>query len=136
MAEVKGKIAFIDPIRKVNDNFSTRNFAVDCSEEINGSFYEKFVGFQMNRNLESLDRFNVGDEVNVTYGLSFSKPYKKDGKVPTEKNPDGHEVISNLIASSILLLKKSPVAETPVVEDAGATQEQKESKDGSDFDVF
>lgn len=78
--EVTGKfVAKFDTVQRT-ENFKTREFVIEKSEDINGRVITNYIKFQCVQDRVSMpDRFNEGDEVKVLFNLKGSK-WTKDGK--------------------------------------------------------
>lgn len=117
--EITGKIVFIDQPTKPNPDkdFTTRSFAIETTDEFNGSVYTNNFSFQaLNDKTALLDKINIGDKVVVSYGLK-GKLYKKEGQVPTEKNKEGYNCITNLNMIGITLAEAA-IAVAPAANSA------------------
>ena len=78
--EITGKLIAIYNIVQRTENFKTREFVIEKSEEINGRLITNYIKFQCVQDRTSMpDRFNIGDEVKVLFNLKGSK-WTKDGK--------------------------------------------------------
>lgn len=78
--EVIGKlVAKYDTIQRT-ETFKTREFVVEKSDDIGGRIINNYVKFQCVQDKTSLpDRFNIGDEVKVSFNLKGSK-WVRDGR--------------------------------------------------------
>lgn len=79
--EVTGKLHKKYDTKVVNEKYSTREFIVQVSEEINGKIYVNYAKMQLvNNSCEIIDRYNEGDEVRVMFNIKgHSHIDKKDG---------------------------------------------------------
>lgn len=77
--QLTGVIVQIDEEKQVNERFKKRDFALQVDEEYKGNTYSQFIPMQVSQTkCDWLDRYNVGDEVNVNFNLR-GKRYEKDG---------------------------------------------------------
>lgn len=77
--QLTGVIIQIDEEKQVNERFKKRDFALRVDEEYNGNTYSQFIPMQVSQTrCDWLDRYNVGDEVDVKFNLR-GKRYEKDG---------------------------------------------------------
>ena len=66
MLTFQGTLKKIGATQQVSDKFQKREFVVSD----NAAKYEQFIAFQLTqKNTDLLNDFNVGDEVEVTFGL-------------------------------------------------------------------
>lgn len=73
----KGRIVFIGQPKQVTDKFTLREFVLTNPDET----YPQEVKFQVsNKNCSLLDRFNVGDIVDVAFNLRGKRYQGKDGQ--------------------------------------------------------
>lgn len=90
--EVTGKLAVKYDTQQVKENFKKREFVIELSEEINGNVYTNFAKMQLVQNkCDVLDRFNVGDQIKVSFNLKGNR-WEKDGKVNYITNLDAWRV--------------------------------------------
>ena len=78
--EITGKLAVkFDTIQRT-ETFKIREFVIEKSEEVNGRIITNHIKFQCAQDKTGLlDRFNVGDDLKVSFNLRGSK-WVKDGK--------------------------------------------------------
>ena len=99
--ELTGTLVEIYPTQQVSERFKKREFVLETKEEINGNIYSNFAKFQIVQNkCEILDRFNVGDEVKVSFNVKGNR-WEKDGKV---------QYITNLDAWRVEAMRERPQA--------------------------
>lgn len=86
--EITGKlIAKMDTVNR-NENFKTREFVIEKSEEGNGRTYTSFIKFQCVQDKTAMpDKFNLGDEVKVHFNIKGSR-WEKDGRTNYITNLD------------------------------------------------
>ncbi|HRO41190.1 MAG TPA: DUF3127 domain-containing protein [Flavipsychrobacter sp.] len=90
--EVTGKLAVKYDTQQVKESFKKREFVLELSEEINGNVYTNFAKLQLvQAKCDILDRFNVGDQVKVSFNLKGNK-WEKDGKVNYITNLDAWRI--------------------------------------------
>jgi len=115
--EITGKLLVKFDIVQRNENFKTREFVIESSEESNGRTFTNYVKFQCIQDKTSMpDRFNIGDEVKVQFNIKGTR-WEKDGRTNYITNLDawrmeslklsqnnntsqGHEVSYNDIPST------------------------------------
>ncbi len=78
--EITGKlVAKYEPVQR-SETFRTREFVIEQTEETNGRTFTNYIKFQCLQDRTSMpDRFNVGDEVKISFNIKGSK-WIKDGK--------------------------------------------------------
>lgn len=78
--ELTGKlIAKFDTVQRT-ENFKTREFVIEKSEDIGGKTITNYIKFQCVQDKTAMpDRFNIGDEVKVLFNIKGTK-WVKDGK--------------------------------------------------------
>lgn len=78
--EITGKlVAKYDTVQRT-ETFKTREFVIEKTEDINGRSISNYVKFQSVQDRTSMpDRFNLGDEVKVTFNIKGTK-WVKDGR--------------------------------------------------------
>jgi hypothetical protein len=86
--EITGKlVAKYDTVQRTG-TFKTREFVVEKSEDIGGRVITNYIKFQSVQDRTSLiDRFNIGDEVKVSFNIKGSR-WEKDGRVNYITNLD------------------------------------------------
>ena len=78
--EVTGKlVAKYDTVQRT-ETFRTREFVIEKNEEFNGRVISNYIKFQCVQERTSMpDRFNLGDEVKVSFNIKGTK-WMKDGR--------------------------------------------------------
>jgi hypothetical protein len=78
--EVTGKlVAKYDPVQRT-ETFRTREFVIEKNEEFNGRVISNYIKFQCVQERTTMpDRFNLGDEVKVSFNIKGTK-WTKDGR--------------------------------------------------------
>ncbi len=78
--EITGKlVAKYDAVQRT-ETFKTREFVIEKNEEINGRSISNYIKFQCVQDRTAMpDRFNLGDEVKVSFNIKGSK-WVKDGR--------------------------------------------------------
>jgi Domain of unknown function (DUF3127) len=78
--EITGKlVAKYDTVQRT-ETFRTREFVIEKTEDINGRSISNYVKFQSVQDRTSMpDRFNLGDEVKVSFNIKGTK-WMKDGR--------------------------------------------------------
>lgn len=133
MATMKGKILFINEPKAVTDKFTTQSFAIDSSFEVNGQMIEGYAGFQAtNKKCALLDPLEIGDEVEVTYGVRASTKDKPEVQ-PTRRNPKSTECYTNLDMTTITLIKKADAPNPAVVVTSNVTPAAEAEGDAPPF---
>lgn len=78
--EVTGKLVAKFDIIQRSETFKTREFVVEKTDDIGGRIISNFIKFQCVQDRTALpDRYNIGDEVKVSFNLRGSK-WSKDGR--------------------------------------------------------
>jgi hypothetical protein len=86
--EITGKLIAKFDIVQRNENFKTREFVIESSEENNGRTFTNYVKFQCIQDKTSMpDRFNLGDEVKVQFNIKGTR-WEKDGRTNYITNLD------------------------------------------------
>src|SRR5438067_652739 len=86
--EITGKLIVKFDIVQRNENFKTREFVIESSEESNGRIFTNYVKFQCVQDKTAMpDRFNIGDEVKVQFNIKGTK-WEKDGRTNYITNLD------------------------------------------------
>ncbi len=102
--EVTGKLLLKYDTQQVSEKFKKREFVLELAEEINGTTYTNYAKMQLVQNkCEILDRYNVGDNVKVTFNIKGNK-WERDGKV---------NYITSLDAWRIEYANAAPAAPAP-----------------------
>ena len=78
--EVTGKlVAKYDTVQRT-ETFRTREFVIEKNEEFNGRIISNYIKFQCVQERTTMpDRFNLGDEVKVSFNIKGTK-WMKDGR--------------------------------------------------------
>jgi len=78
--EVTGKlVAKYDTVQRT-ETFKTREFVIEKTEDFNGRTISNYIKFQCVQDRTSMpDRFNIGDEVKVSFNIKGTK-WMKDGR--------------------------------------------------------
>jgi hypothetical protein len=78
--EITGKlVAKYDTVQRT-ETFKTREFVIEKTEDINGRSISNYVKFQSVQDRTTMpDRFNIGDEVKVSFNIKGTK-WVKDGR--------------------------------------------------------
>lgn len=109
MYTLKGELKVISPVQQVSDSFKKREFVVvDSSGQ-----YAQTIQFQaVQDRCELLDRFKVGDSVEVTFflrGREWTNP--KDGQVRFFNSLDAWKIESALESAGRKIEDKFPAEE-------------------------
>ncbi len=90
--ELAGKLVAKYDIVQRTENFKTREFAVEKSEDINGRTIVNYVKFQCVQDKTGIvDRVNIGDDIKVYFNIKGSK-WEKDGKTNYITNLDAWRI--------------------------------------------
>jgi hypothetical protein len=90
--ELAGKLVAKYEIVQRTENFKTREFAVEKSEDINGRTIVNYVKFQCVQDKTGIvDRVNIGDDIKVYFNIKGSK-WEKDGKTNYITNLDAWRI--------------------------------------------
>jgi len=102
--EITGKlVAKFDTVQRT-ETFKTREFVIEKTEDINGRSISNYVKFQSVQDRTAMpDRFNIGDEVKVSFNIKGTK-WVKDGR---------ENYITNLDAWRMEHVKLGQNTETP-----------------------
>ncbi len=86
--EITGKLVVrFDTVQR-NENFKTREFVIENTEDNNGRTFTNFIKFQCVQDKTAMpDRFNIGDEVKVQFNIKGTK-WEKDGRTNYITNLD------------------------------------------------
>lgn len=78
--EITGKlVAKYDTVQRT-ETFKTREFVIEKTEDINGRSISNYVKFQSVQDRTTMpDRFNLGDEVKVSFNIKGTK-WVKEGR--------------------------------------------------------
>lgn len=86
--EISGKLIVRFDIVQRNENFKTREFVIELSEDNNGRTFTNYVKFQCVQDKTAMpDRFNIGDEVKVQFNIKGTR-WERDGKTNYITNLD------------------------------------------------
>ncbi|MFY7900938.1 MAG: DUF3127 domain-containing protein [Chitinophagaceae bacterium] len=78
--ELTGKLAAKMDTQQRTENFKTREFVIEKSEDIGGRIITNYIKFQCVQDKTTLlDRYQIGDEVKVQFNIKGSK-WSKDGR--------------------------------------------------------
>lgn len=78
--EVTGKLVARYDIVQRTETFKTREFVIEKTDDIGGRVISNYVKFQCVQDKTALpDRFNIGDDVKVSFNLKGTK-WSKDGR--------------------------------------------------------
>lgn len=90
--EIQGKLITKGDTQQVSDKFKKREFVLEVTEEINGNVYSNYAKMQLvQAKCDILDRYNVGDQVKVSFNIKGNK-WEKDGKVQYMTNLDAWRI--------------------------------------------
>lgn len=86
--EITGKlVAKYDTVQRTG-TFRTREFVIEKTEDIGGRTITNYIKFQCVQDRTTIvDRFNLGDEIKVSFNVRGSK-WEKDGKTNYITNLD------------------------------------------------
>ena len=78
--EITGRlVAKYDTVQRT-ETFKTREFVIEKTEEFNGRTISNYIKFQCTQDRTAMpDRFNIGDEVKVSFNIKGTK-WMKDGR--------------------------------------------------------
>ena len=86
--EIVGKLIAKFDINQRTETFKVREFVIEKSEDVSGRLITNYVKFQCVQDKTAMpDRFNLGDEVKVSFNLKGTR-WEKDGKVSYFTNLD------------------------------------------------
>ena len=78
--EVIGKLVAKYDVIQRTETFKTREFVVEKTDDIGGRMISNYIKFQCVQDRTALpDRFNLGDEVKVSFNLKGTK-WSRDGR--------------------------------------------------------
>ena len=98
--EITGKLIARFDIVQRNENFKTREFVIEKTEDVNGRSFTNFVKFQCVQDKTTMpDRFNIGDEVKVQFNIKGSR-WEKDGRTNYITNLDAWRMESLKLAQN------------------------------------
>ena len=86
--EIVGKLIAKFDINQRTETFKVREFVIEKSEDISGRLITNYIKFQCVQDKTAMpDRFNIGDEINVSFNLKGTR-WEKEGKVNYFTNLD------------------------------------------------
>lgn len=86
--EIVGKLIAKFDTNQRTETFKVREFVLEKTEDVNGRAITNYVKFQCVQDKTAMpDRFNVGDEVKVSFNLKGTR-WEKEGKVNYFTNLD------------------------------------------------
>ena len=86
--EIVGKLVAKFDINQRTETFKVREFVIEKTEDVNGRSITNYVKFQCTQDKTAMpDRFNIGDEVKVSFNLRGTR-WEKEGKVNYFTNLD------------------------------------------------
>ncbi|MBA4141083.1 MAG: DUF3127 domain-containing protein [Segetibacter sp.] len=98
--EITGKLIARFDIVQRNENFKTREFVIEKTEDANGRSFTNFIKFQCVQDKTAMpDRFNIGDEVKVQFNIKGSR-WEKDGRTNYITNLDAWRMESLKLAQN------------------------------------
>ncbi|MBL7717718.1 MAG: DUF3127 domain-containing protein [Flavipsychrobacter sp.] len=90
--EITGKLLVKYDTQQISDKFKKREFVLELADEINGNTYTNYAKMQLvQAKCDIIDRFNVGDQVKVSFNIKGSR-YEKDGKESYFTNLDAWRI--------------------------------------------
>lgn len=90
--EVTGKLVAVFDTAQVTATFKKREFAIEKTDDIGGRVISNFIKFQcVQDKTEMLNRFNIGDEVKVSFNLRGNK-WEKNGQTNYITNLDAWRI--------------------------------------------
>ena len=79
--EINGKLYEKYDTVSVSDKFRKREFVIEKTESTNAGEFTELIKFQLTQDrCDSLDRYNVNEEVKISFNIRGRK-WEKDGKV-------------------------------------------------------
>ncbi len=98
--EITGKLIARFDIVQRNENFKTREFVIEKTEDVNGRSFTNFIKFQCVQDKTAMpDRFSVGDEVKVQFNIKGTR-WEKDGRTNYITNLDAWRMESLKLAQN------------------------------------
>lgn len=98
--EITGKLVAKFDIVQRNENFKTREFVIEKTEDVNGRSFTNFIKFQCVQDKTAMpDRFSMGDEVKVQFNIKGTR-WEKDGRTNYITNLDAWRMESLKLAQS------------------------------------
>lgn len=111
--EITGKLAAKYDTVQRTETFKTREFVIEKTEEFNGRTVNNYIKFQCVQDRTTMpDRFNIGDEVKVSFNIKGTK-WVKDGR---------ENYITNLDAWRMENIKLGQQTQAPSQQHVPATQ--------------
>ena len=78
--EITGRLVAKHDTVQRTETFKTREFVIEKTEEFNGRTINNYIKFQCVQDRTTMpDRFNIGDEVKVSFNIKGTK-WVKDGR--------------------------------------------------------
>ena len=116
--EINGKlVAKYDTVQRT-ETFKTREFVIEKTEDINGRSISNYVKFQCVQDRTTMpDRFNIGDEVKVSFNIKGTK-WTKDGRENYITNLDAWRVEHIKLAQEVSQPSSASSASPTYNEDA------------------
>jgi Domain of unknown function (DUF3127) len=116
--EVTGKlVAKYDTVQRT-ETFRTREFVIEKNEEFNGRIISNYIKFQCVQERTTMpDRFNLGDEVKVSFNIKGTK-WMKDGRENYITNLDAWRVEHIKLAQEVSQPSSASSASPTYNEDA------------------
>lgn len=98
--EITGKlVARFDTVQR-SENFKTREFVIENTEEANGRTFRNYIKFQCVQDKTTMpDRFSLGDEVKVQFNIRGTK-WEKDNRTNYITNLDAWRMESLKLSQS------------------------------------
>jgi hypothetical protein len=98
--EITGKLIAKFDIVQRNENFKTREFVIEKTEDVNGRSFTNFIKFQCVQDKTAMpDRFSIGDEVKVQFNIKGTR-WEKDGRTNYITNLDAWRMESLKLAQN------------------------------------
>lgn len=96
--EITGKLITKFDVVQRNENFRTREFVIEKTDDANGRSFTNYVKFQCVQDKTAMpDRFSIGDEVKVQFNIKGSR-WEKDGRTNYITNLDAWRMESIKLA--------------------------------------
>jgi hypothetical protein len=97
--ELTGKLIAKFDIVQRSENFKTREFVIEKTEDINGRSFTNYVKFQCVQDKTAMpDRYSIGEEVKVQFNIKGSR-WEKDGRTNYITNLDAWRMETLKLAS-------------------------------------
>ena len=117
--KVIGKLIEVMETQQVTEKFSKREFVVQYAENPE---YPEYIKFQLNNKTELINKFEVGDEIEVHFNLT-GKPWTNKDGVTTYFN--------NLVAWKIVMIEAN--TDPQPKQETAQTQTQPEPETNDDL---